>query len=102
MFRWEMYHTDLRDLGVVLSYRLTLLDYGKTHELQSIQADQRDTIRSPFGTDRRPEGLDCYRKKYVDFQRIEWLKLPPRLFPLPTPPDNSLGTPPQAVPRWRR
>ena len=64
-----------------MSYRLTMLDYGKIHELQSILAAQRDMSRNLFGTDRRPAGLNFYRQKYDDFHRLKWLQLPPNLFP---------------------
>ncbi len=80
--RWQMYHAVLRDLEVALSYRLTMLDYGKTHELQSILTAQRDMIRNLFGNTRYPGGLDYYRQRYDDFRRLEWLKLPPGLFSL--------------------
>ena len=86
--RWVIYNKVLRDLEVALSYRLTMLDYGKIHELQSILATQRDMIRNLFGTTRHPEGLEYYRQRYDEFRRIEWLKLSPNLFPLP---DHSLA-----------
>ena len=63
-----------------------MLDYGKTHELQSILATQRDMIRNLFGTKRYPAGLNYYRQKYDDFRRLEWLKLPRNLFPPPATP----------------
>ena len=85
--RWVIYQGLLRDLEVALSYRLTMLDYGKIHELQSILAIQKDMIRNLFETtNRRPGGLDYYRQRYDDFRRLEWLKLPPNLFPLPGAP----------------
>lgn len=77
--RWTLYQAALRDLEVALSYRLTMLDYGKVHELQSILTGQRDLIRNLFGTERLPEGLEYYRQRYDNFQQLAWLKLPPDL-----------------------
>ena len=79
--RWKMYQGVLRDLEVALSHRLTMLDYGKIHEIQSSLASQRDLIQNLFGTQRYPTGLEYYRQRYDDFQRLVWLRLPPRLFP---------------------
>ena len=84
--RWVIYQGVLRDLEVALSYRLTMLNYGKTHELQSILATQRDLIRNLFGMHRHPAGLDYYRQKYDDFRRLGWLNLPPDLFLPPQAP----------------
>lgn len=79
--RWVIYQGILRDLEVALSYRLTMLDYGKTHELQSILTVQRDMIQNLFGVDRHPAGLNHYRQTYDNFRRLGWLNLPPDLFP---------------------
>lgn len=81
--RWRIYESVLRDLEVALSYRLTMLGYGKIHEMQSTLATQRDLIRNLFGTNRRPGGLGYYRQRYAEFQRLKWLKLPLDLFPRP-------------------
>ena len=81
--RWKRYQEVLRDLEDALSYRLTMLDYGKTHEMRSTLAGQRILIRNLFGTNRQPGGLEYYRQSYANFQQIKWLKLPPHLFPLP-------------------
>ena len=84
--RWVIYQGVLRDLEVALSYRLTMLDYGKTHELQSILAVQSDMIRILFGTERHPGGLDYYWQRYDHFWRLELLNLRPNLFPHPEAP----------------
>lgn len=82
--RWVFYRGVMRDLEVALSYRLTMLDYGKTHELQSILATHRDMIRNLFErTDRHPGDLEYYRQRYDDFRQLKWLNLPPNLFPPP-------------------
>lgn len=79
--RWVIYQGILRDLEVALSYRLTMLDYGKTHELQSILAIQRDMNQNLFGANRHPAGLDHYRQTYDRFRQLRWLNLPSDLFP---------------------
>lgn len=84
--RWVIYQGILRDLEVALSYRLTMLDYGKIHELQSILAIQRDMIQNLFGADRLPAGLNHYRQTYDRFRRLGWLNLPPDLFSPPEAP----------------
>lgn len=78
--RWVIYQGILRDLEVTLSYRLTMLDYGKIHELQSNLAFQRNMIQSLFREDQTPSGLKYYRQRYEEFQKLAWLKLPPHLF----------------------
>ena len=86
VIRWEMYKGVLRDLEVALSYRLTMLNYEKIHEIQSILASQRDLIRNLFGERRYPNGPAYYQQRYDDFQRLVWLRLPPHLFPQPSVP----------------
>ena len=83
---WLIYQGLLRDLEVAISYRLTMLDYGKTHDLRSVLARQRDRNRNLFNrTEARPP-FNFYRDYYEEFRGIRWLRLPSGLFPVP----NSL------------
>lgn len=78
---WEHYQNLLRDLEVALSYRMTMLDYGKTHDLRSVVARQRSFNQALFDPPRSLLPAEIYRNHYGEFQEIMWLGLPPDLLP---------------------
>lgn len=78
---WMHYQHFLRDFEVALSYRLTMLDYGKTHALRSVLARQRGFNQNLFDPPRRLPPSKYYRDYYDEFQKIGWLGLPCDLFP---------------------
>ena len=83
---WLHYQNFLRDLEVILSHRLTMLDYGKTHKLRLGLTGQKHLVAALFETTgRRPNGTGYYRQRYDEFQKIEWLGLPSGLFPVANP-----------------
>lgn len=78
---WVYYQGLLRDLEVALSYRMTMLDYGKTHDLRSAIARQISFNQALVDPPTRLLPTQIYRDHYGDFQEIEWLGLPPDLLP---------------------
>ena len=80
--RWIIYKNILRDLEVILSYRMTTFSYDKIHDVWSVLTSQRGTNEALFNERTRvlpPPSF--YPKFYGDFKNIDWLGLPSDLFP---------------------
>ena len=80
-FRWTLYQAFLRDLEVMLLYRLTTLSHVEIYDLQSKFAFQKEMFQNLSRVvTMQPLSIEFYKDKYAEFQQLKWLALPSHLF----------------------